>query len=69
MKYYMYYELVPQGEDPVRVISEKGIIDSYYEEWCEAVKRTGKLYNISEQNCIDDWCISHWAIEVNKEEP
>ena len=44
--------------------TEKGIIDSYYDEWVEKMFKAGKLHDLTKQNCIDDWVTINWATEV-----
>jgi hypothetical protein len=28
--------------------------------------QAGKGVDISRENCIDDWCVIHWAVETNE---
>lgn len=42
-------------------LSDKEILDEYWEYWSTQMKRVGKDYMISEERCIEDWCVVHWA--------
>lgn len=64
MKYYSYVEPDDSQEmSPVFVVmSEKEILAEYYDYWCSKMREVGKEDEISEQRCIEDWCVIHWAI-------
>lgn len=64
MKYYSYIEPDDSQEmHPVTIVmSEKEILDDYYDYWCEQMRKVGKEDEISEQKCIEDFCVIHWAI-------
>lgn len=50
-------------EDVIEIFSDDDIIKMYYEYWCNRMKEVGKESEISEQNCIEDWVVIHWAVE------
>lgn len=50
--------------DGTTEMSEAEILKHYYPYWCEQMKRVGKAQQISEQACIEDWVIVHWAEKV-----
>ena len=57
---------VEPGDDwqPVKhVMTEVDILATYYPYWCEQMRKVHKEDQISEQNCIDDWVVVHWAWE------
>jgi hypothetical protein len=61
MKYYSYFD----GPDGVATtISELQILEQYFEYWSKRMQEVGKDSEISPQNCIDDFCVIHWAWEV-----
>lgn len=69
MKYYSFNEF--DGEKGwVSTLSEKEVIDSYYDYWYNAMcKKYGKEVvdrDYCKQDCIDDWAIVHWAWESNE---
>lgn len=63
-----YWEIVypgGEGENCYEVLSEKEILDYYFPHWCEMMAKAGKdMPPNAEQVCIDDWVVTHWAIEV-----
>jgi len=67
MKYYSYvdYETDPSIDSIVRTLSEKEIILEYWDYWYDRMcKKFGKELvdkNYTYQDCIDDWCVVHWA--------
>lgn len=52
------------GEPVIVEMSEAEIIATYYPYWQEQMRRVGKESQISEQECINDWVVVHWAEEV-----
>lgn len=63
MKYYSYVEPIDDEMHPATIVmSEKEILAEYYDYWCERMRSVGKEDEISEQKCIEDWCVIHWAI-------
>lgn len=50
--------------DVTECLTEKGILDQYYEYFSTQMLKVGKSPLITEQNCIQDWIIVHWAREV-----
>ena len=66
MKYYSIAFPGEFGQQVEEIWSEKQILKSYFTYWSEQMKRIGKEHCINESDCIEDWCVVHWAIEVNK---
>jgi hypothetical protein len=60
----------PGGErgevDELVVYTEKEILDMYWDFWyAQMVRKYGQgHYLITEQNCIDDWVVTHYATEL-----
>lgn len=44
-----------------KTLSEKEILDEYWDYWTGKMKEVGKEDVISEERCIEDWCILHFA--------
>jgi len=45
--------------------TEEGIILEYWEYWAGRMIEHGGLSPlITEQNCIYDWCVVNWAVEI-----
>ena len=65
MKYYSICFPGEYGQDVVETWSEDQIIESYYKYWATKMIEVGKG-DITRERCIEDWCIVHWAIEVEK---
>mgnify|MGYP003335975048 FL=1 len=72
MKTYYYNDRVEINEvehDIVVEYTEKEILDEYWDFWHTAmVKKFGKGHElITEENCIKDWVVVHWAWEKKYE--
>lgn len=62
MDYYKYLEQGDDGITPVEVrISKQEILDTYYEYWKSQMVRVGKKDQISEDSCVEDFIVIHWA--------
>jgi hypothetical protein len=63
MRYWMYVEPVSAtSSEPVyQVLSDKAVLDFYWEYWCSRMRAVGREAQISENNCILDWSAIHWA--------
>ena len=72
MKYYSISFPGEFGQDVVETWSEKQILESYWEYWSD--RATAHLLrrfpergvDITQERCIEDWCVIHWAVEVPK---
>lgn len=62
VKYYSYVEPEEEMFPSFIVMSEKEILDEYYDYWCSKMREVGKEEEISQQKCIEDWCVIHWAL-------
>lgn len=75
MRYYCYnhYDESHPDKGYVRTLSEDEIIAEYYDEWYDMMLKKlngSKGYldaNYSRLDCIDEWCIVHWAWESTNE--
>ena len=64
-----YYTIVFPGEFNQHVQetwSVDQILKSYYTYWVTNMIQCNKQADISENNCIEDWCIVHWATETDE---
>ena len=48
----------------VVVMSEREIIETYWDFWRAEMKRVGREELITRENCIADWIVIHWAAEA-----
>jgi hypothetical protein len=64
LKRYKYVEPGDNNEPVEVILTEKEILDFYYDYWSMSMDRIGKNDEISKENCIIDFCIVHWAVEV-----
>lgn len=37
------------------------ILDSYLDHWKARMVKAGRQHLITEENCVEDWCLIHWA--------
>jgi len=67
MKYWSFAYPDSNDKDCVDTLSESDIIAEYWPFWYVAMcNKFGKEHvdaNYSEQDCIDDWVVVHWAWE------
>jgi hypothetical protein len=62
MRRWSYVEPGDDGVTPVTVtMTDDDIIRDYYAWWKGEMERAGKTHLISEQHCIDDFVVVHWA--------
>jgi hypothetical protein len=50
--------------DGTHVITDAEIIRDYFPYWSGKMKEVGKEDLINHANCIDDFCVLHWASEI-----
>jgi len=43
------------------------ILDEYWEHWKDRMNDVGKKSLVSEDKCIEDWIVNHWAWEKKDE--
>lgn len=60
---WAYIEPASQGDHrPIEyILSEDEILRQYYPIWRDSMIAIGKVDQISEENCIEDWVVTHWA--------
>jgi hypothetical protein len=63
---FKYYEIDEVHLHRCVIISEEGIIERYWDYWCERMRKVGKESLISRENCIEDFCAIHWCVEVTE---
>lgn len=66
MKYYLISFPGEYNQHVEETWSEDQIIDSYYKYWVGKMLMNRLGGKLSRENCIEDWCAVHWAIEVPK---
>lgn len=59
MKLYKYGDL-----DGEYYITEAQIITEYFPYWSKQMDKVGRKHLINYKNCIEDFCVVHWAVEV-----
>jgi hypothetical protein len=64
MKYYQITFPGEFGQDVVETWSEEQILNSYYLYWTGKMIQNVDNPDLDPMNCIEDWCITHWAMEV-----
>jgi hypothetical protein len=68
MKYYEYLEPIfgTPNKSRLVVLSEKKILELYWDYWSENMRMKGKSNLISEQNCISDYVVINWAYFIGE---
>jgi hypothetical protein len=68
MKTYEISYLDENNNDVTERLTEDQILETYWDYWCKRMYEAGKDPEVHTfQNCIDDWIVVHWAVEVKKE--
>lgn len=55
---------IPGGVSVVTKTEEQ-ILEEYWEYWKGKMIAAGKESMISEENCIEDWVVCHWAMPTD----
>ena len=59
----------PTDSTPVvHIITDPEILREYFPHWKGEMERAGKAHLISEELCIEDWVMVHWAEEVKEDD-
>jgi hypothetical protein len=66
MKYWTIVFPGEFGQHVQETWSEAQILKSYYPYWCSMMIQNVAAPDLSEVNCIDDWCVVHWAQETDQ---
>lgn len=66
MKYYQIAFPGEFGQDVVETWSTKQILNAYFPHWTKMMVQAGKGDFVNEADCIEDWIVVHWAVEVPK---
>lgn len=66
MKYYTISFPGEFNQHVVETWSEQQILASYFPYWSEKMSAVGKDDMISEELCISDWVVVHWACETDQ---
>jgi predicted phosphohydrolase len=65
------WSFVEQGDDGVSAVyvtmTDKEILDYYWDYWCKQMHRVGRAESINEEDCILDFAVVHWAVEIDEE--
>lgn len=68
MRYFTISYPDENGRNVDETLSEEDIRKYYYPHWYEKMcAKFGKEHvdkNYSFEECLDDWCVIHWAIKV-----
>ena len=68
MRYFMISYPDEQGFPIDETLSEEDIRREYWDHWYSKMcTKFGKEYvdkNYSFEECLDDWCVIHWAVKV-----
>lgn len=66
MRYWIYCE--PAGEKTTEpcwtILSDKAVLDTYWDYWCERMRQKNLEHLIDRDRCIEDWVTIHWAVEA-----
>lgn len=54
------------GNNNPKYITEEEILKEYWYIWRNNMLRVGYTWLITEEHCINDWCIANYAEEVQK---
>ena len=54
-----------EDQDGEHVITEEEIMRDFFPDWAKGMKERGKGDLVSKENCIQDYCVVHWAHEID----
>jgi hypothetical protein len=54
----------PVDGDEVEIVTDEDIRQQYYPYWCGKMIQNVPNPDLSIENCIEDWCVVHWAVEI-----
>jgi hypothetical protein len=66
-KIWDYNPYATPEDDCSIIMTEEEILLEYWDYWCNQMHAIGKHDQISKEECINDWCAVHWAVEVKDE--
>ena len=64
MKKYRYVEPDENGEPFEVIMTEREILFIYWHHWSAMMKKKGDPTMVTRENCIADWVVVNWAVEV-----
>ena len=47
-------------------LTRSQVLAEYFAYWSEEMWKVGKEAQISEDACIEDWVVVHWAMEIGE---
>lgn len=63
-KKYIWVEL-GENDEPIEMIwTETQILDHYFDWWSEQMTKRDKAHMINRKECIADFVVVNWAVEV-----
>ena len=69
MRRWEYVEPSEDGNSAVwTIMTDKEILDFYWEYWCNQMHKVGRGHLINEEDCILDFAAVHWATVVDEEQ-
>jgi hypothetical protein len=66
MKYYTIVFPGEHGQHVQETWSEEQIIRTYYPYWATKVLQNNPTVTLDRDQCIEDWCVVHWAMETDQ---
>lgn len=48
------------------VLTEQQVLDYYFPHWSKEMKSVGLGALVNHEKCIEDWILTHYAIEVTE---
>lgn len=64
MRYFRLVSSDGKGNFYEETLSEKDVLDYYWPYWKKEAEKRGVI--VSEESCIEDWVMVHWAEEVDR---
>lgn len=54
-----------QDQEGIHTITRSKILRDTFEWWSEQMRKRGKDDQISEDACVEDFCVNYWAWKVH----
>jgi len=58
---YQYFERTKDEQNITVIVTREEILSQFYDKWNKRMIEVNKNAEISEKNCIEDFCAIHWA--------
>jgi hypothetical protein len=66
MKYYTIVFPGEFGQHVQETWNSEQILKFYWKSWNRKMYQSGNVDEVTEERCVEDWIITHWASETDE---